>query len=759
MLIIAPTDPTMIRPQDLANVVFCIQEAHRYVALSKFDKARAICGMAVHQLNELLQHEKDPNFPTAVRLGHYAMGWFSKLSLDPGAVLDMSKKLQWLSSTIYGAQWTPVIQFGQGLLSMDIAACDVQPMAITLPDFCKEFTCECKEVEATPGLDGFGDLCQDLLPNCSFVLSLLAIHELGLGKELEKLVIYNKEVAKVKLHINGCARELHISTELPFVRPPHEDRFMFVRSSSNEKLLWPALIEKAYLVAMGDGYNFSGSNMAQDIYMLLGWPPEVRKISQMSLALLGEFWTLKEKGLVTLGIGTGLMSESLASQLKVVPGHDYVICGYTNEKLVLKNPWVGRSGARLLEVDASVFGNFTYLYLNWNVDELYKHSTSMSVICNPLKSEVLLLGRPQYSLVNDNDEKEEVGIAVEQFLLTQEHITPYSVDVFEKAKGKVVYPTQYVMAAGGKVITSRGCFMKLELAPKSEYTVVISGPQTKELFLVKLWSNSNKVKFSKAVLQYPHKNEIEDSWGSNDNGGHWALELYIDNPQWEIEVKKRVRKMFVGLSCDDNADVNFHILHVEKSKSLRKIRNFDKSKLLFCDDYSPRIHHHELHDVEPGKYRLVVSSYDANFKGHFRLLVMNDGDKDAVTLEKVPKALGLYNVADDFEWKNRNRFRITLRSSLPVNEVVVKLQAGKEPQTLSLYRPAMRASIFDGLTQEPVVINNKWNDSVYGVFVDGVLKKPEHDYILLVERFETGEGTCRVSLGSSSKLSIKGEDN
>lgn len=57
------------------------------------------------------------------------------------------------------------------------------------------------------------------------------------------------------------------------------------------------------------------------------------------------------------------------------------------------------------------------------------------------------------------------------------------------------------------------------------------------------------------------------------------------------------------------------------------------------------------------------------------------------------------------------------------------------------------------------MINNKWNDSVYGVFVDGVLKKPEHDYILLVERFETGEGTCRVSLGSSSKLSIKGEDN
>lgn len=74
----------------------------------------------------------------------------------------------------------------------------------------------------------------------------------------------------LKLHFNGCDREVVIDDRLP---SSNSSRSLYVIDRNDASLLWPALVEKAYLKVRG-GYDMSGSNSGTDIWLLTGWIPE-----------------------------------------------------------------------------------------------------------------------------------------------------------------------------------------------------------------------------------------------------------------------------------------------------------------------------------------------------------------------------------------------------------------------------------------------------------------------------------------------------
>jgi len=76
----------------------------------------------------------------------------------------------------------------------------------------------------------------------------------------------------VKFHFNGCLRSVVIDDRLP-VSKPETDRKLYVVDRSDPALLWPAIVEKAYLKVRG-GYDFPGSNSGTDLWVLTGWIPE-----------------------------------------------------------------------------------------------------------------------------------------------------------------------------------------------------------------------------------------------------------------------------------------------------------------------------------------------------------------------------------------------------------------------------------------------------------------------------------------------------
>lgn len=89
-------------------------------------------------------------------------------------------------------------------------------------------------------------------------------------KNLGKPVISSNGKYVVRLNFNGCWRKVIIDDRLPM---SNGHRLLHVMDRRQPALLWPALLEKAYLKVRG-GYDFPGSNSCSDLWTLTGWIPE-----------------------------------------------------------------------------------------------------------------------------------------------------------------------------------------------------------------------------------------------------------------------------------------------------------------------------------------------------------------------------------------------------------------------------------------------------------------------------------------------------
>lgn len=146
------------------------------------------------------------------------------------------------------------------------------------------------------------DLVQDVTTDCSVVASLCAAMRILTGRNSVRLSIFRAGIVcyidtrsqvlssilypfdksrgiprvsasgkyVLKLYFNGCFRRVIIDERLP---SSLTNRTLYVVDRLNPQLLWPALLEKAYLKVRG-GYDFPGSNSGTDLWVLTGWIPE-----------------------------------------------------------------------------------------------------------------------------------------------------------------------------------------------------------------------------------------------------------------------------------------------------------------------------------------------------------------------------------------------------------------------------------------------------------------------------------------------------
>ncbi|KAI6813258.1 cysteine proteinase [Hortaea werneckii] len=200
------------------------------------------------------------------------------------------------------------------------------------------------------------DLVQDAATDCSVVASLcsgIARAERGHAKIL-RAVVYPYDGASghpikskngkyvVRMNFNGCYRKVVIDDRLPVSKT---NRVIHVVDRHNPGLLWPALLEKAYLKVRG-GYDFPGSNSGTDLWIITGWIPEQVFLQSDELEP-DRFWKRVSSsfsyGDVLVTMGTGRMSPKTERELGLASEHDYSVLDLREidgqRLLLIKNPW------------------------------------------------------------------------------------------------------------------------------------------------------------------------------------------------------------------------------------------------------------------------------------------------------------------------------------------------------------------------------------------------------------------------------------
>ena len=186
-------------------------------------------------------------------------------------------------------------------------------------------------------------------------------------------------VYMVKLYLHGQARCITINDALPCTLTGE----LLCSKPRHNIQLWPALLEKAFLVAKRSSYAFNGSDACMDLYALTGWIPEhipLHEVSFQCEKTWTRLFTAWKLGRCLLALGTGSSPETTSA---LVPLHCYGIIELREHQhkrtVSIVNPWKRHDAPQHVKDMAweEVCCYFDTLLVNWD-PALYPHQRQVT---------------------------------------------------------------------------------------------------------------------------------------------------------------------------------------------------------------------------------------------------------------------------------------------------------------------------------------------------------------------------------------------
>jgi calpain-7 len=486
----------------------------------------------------------------------------------------------------------------------------------------------------------------------------------------------------LRLYFNGCWRRVEIDDFLPSSKT---SRVLHVIDRRHPRLLWPALVEKAYLKIRG-GYDFPGSNSGTDLAVLTGWIPQQVFLHDHSVEpdrLWEEVVQNYQEGNVLITIGTGKLPRREQRQLGLAAEHDYAVLDiHTTDdtrEMLIKNPWadgdvwkgavrrrpnLGGGEADGVDDDNSmmpgtfwmeynkIFQYFENLYLNWSPG-LFSHrqdlhfSWTQSVTSD---GHNLVVDNPQFAITTSQGG--EVWILLHRHFRTG--------DYCEATIGRNGYISLYLYAHNGiRVLSSEGAkvrgpfvdspntLLRIKSTPKASYTVVVVSqdlPPGKLNFTISAFAKS-PIALTEAPSEYPLTCRLRSAWKRSNAGGNSDSALYFANPQFQFSLDRpqkvalvlRLSKPTTTNASKDSSptdDIRVKILVVFSNGS-RITRLRPRDVLTHSGDYR-RENALVAASLGPGTYTAICSTFEPDQCTDFSLDLHYSSSSQPQPLTQLP---------------------------------------------------------------------------------------------------------------------------
>ncbi|KAK5988750.1 Calpain-like protease palB/cpr-8 [Cladobotryum mycophilum] len=625
------------------------------------------------------------------------------------------------------------------------------------------------------------DLVQDVTTDCSVVASLSAATTVLTGRHsVLSTIIYPFDHLKgrpkispigkyvLRMNFNGCYRRVVIDDRLPASRT---NRALYVIDRQNPRLIWPALLEKAYLKVRG-GYDFPGSNSGTDLWVLTGWIPEQIFLQREDFDV-DETWSrikaAYEMQNVVVTLGTGQVSTEEEETMGLAGNHDYAvqdICLNRNSRsLLIKNPWSYNEGQptatpALLSTweqndstrtpPPGIFGmtieevaqHFESMYLNWNPG-LFPHRQDRHFAWSipPKYFHASLVRNPQFSLVSSSggliwillsrhfmDAELEIARNRSDSTTADERQLGFmNISAYENQGKRVNMSDGQIYR--GPYVDSPQTLARFHASPGKPYTIVVDQqelPLVRYTFTISIFSHT-PVKLHEAEERMPYYTELVGVWNRRTAGGNSSCPTYFLNPQYKLCISHS-SPVSILLSTD-NSDIHVHVDLVwgrgERANTVRV-----KDLVASSGEYRRGCALADVSKLDTGTYTLACSTFEAGQTASFVLRVAS---AMPISLEPIPAAAAgrLRTTLAPFTLQGgRQRWRAMLSvSSLTRASVAVRTVAPRlEPDLRNGRSRSMiviRTSVVRGHGSEQLILA----ESDEGEFQDSAttIRTPEFD--------------------------------